>query len=344
MISDLRSLPKVELHRHLVGSIRLQTILDLAKEYNFPLPVHTLEELKPFVTISPNNNKDLGFILREMAKITQFCFPSRAAIARIAFEMVEDAFSDGLLYLEVRFSPAYMIAHGNLTQADVIESVLEGLNQASRSFQVQSGVIVGINREMGKEAARKSAELAIAYAGSGAVVGIDLAGDEAATPPRELESVFAPLRKDGRLGITIHAGEGAGAQSVADAIRYLGAKRIGHGVRSIEDPAVLSLIKQENVTLETCPTSNVVTGAVKSFATHPLRFFLDQGISATINSDDPSWFDVTLTEEYANALEKMNLTPHHLSTAVNNAALAAFLPLKERTDLAAKIAPFYTTD
>ena len=154
MNSVLKSLPKVELHRHLVGSIRLQTILDLAQEYKFNLPVSTLEELKPLVTISPNSGKNLGFILRKMAKFTQLCFPSRAAISRIAFEMIEDAFLDGLIYLEVRFSPVYMTAQGNLSQVDVIEAVLEGINQANQYFPVQCGVIVGINREMGKKVAK----------------------------------------------------------------------------------------------------------------------------------------------------------------------------------------------
>ena len=343
MNSVLKSLPKVELHRHLVGSIRLQTILDLAQEYKFPLPVSTLGELKPLVTISPNSGKNLGFILREMAKFTQLCFPSRAAISRIAFEMIEDAFLDGLIYLEVRFSPVYMTAQGNLSQVDVIEAVLEGLNQANRYFPVQCGVIVGINREMGKKVAKESADLALAYAGKGGVVGFDLAGDEAAAPPREFENIFIPLRADGRLGITIHAGEGAGARSVADAINYLGAQRIGHGVRAVEDPDVLDLIQHQNITLETCPTSNVITGAVQSFATHPLRFFLEKGISATINSDDPTWFNTTLTDEYSNAIEKMNLSLQDLAKVAQNAALGSFLPLEERLALADKIAPMYTT-
>lgn len=344
MTIPLTNLPKVELHRHLVGSLRLTTILDLAREYDLNLPAATLEELAPLVTIRPGEPKDLGFVLRKMAEITQRCFPSRAAVARIAYEMVADAWADGLVYLEIRFSPAYMTGQGGLTQSDLIEGVLRGLAIAAKDFPLRTGVVIGTNREMSLAAARETAALALSYAGRGMVVGVDLAGDEASSPARNLERVFTPLRADGRLGITVHAGEGLGAQSVADAIQYLGAQRIGHGVRAVEDPVVLELIRRENVTLETCPTSNVITGAVTSYAAHPLRYFLDEGIAATINSDDPSWFCVTLSDEYANSLEKMGLTRRHLAQAARNAALGAFLPLAEREALAEKIAPAYSGD
>jgi adenosine deaminase len=333
-LSGLRTfiadLPKVELHRHLPGSLRLETIIDLAHEYQFDLPTDDPQELKRYVQVTPGTPADLAYILRTVSAFLRRFFVSREAIARIAFEMVEDAWREGVIYLEVRFSPWYMATEHGLSLDDVVAGVADGLEAARARYPIHTAMLIGMTREAGLEACSRAANLALAQR---EVVGVDLSGDEQSHPARQFKSVFERIRRDGRLGITVHAGEASGPESVRDAIEYLGAHRIGHGVRVIHDPQVVELVRSRGVTLETCPTSNVLTGAVLSLADHPLRELLTAGVAATINTDDPSWFDTTLTGEYCLALAQLGLSFSELRQAVINAARGAFLPAAEREAL-----------
>lgn len=338
--ASLVRLPKVELHRHLPGSLRLQTIVDLADQYGFELPTRDLVALRPYVQVMPGTPANLGQILRTVSTFLRRCFVSREAVARVAREMVEDAAADGVVYLEARFSPEYMAMGNPISPQDVVEAALEGLTQAGAHFGVQTNALIGMTREAGLAACERAAKLALAYAGRG-VAGVDLSGDEEAYPPGPFATIFERLRADGDLGITVHAGEASGPESVRAAIEVLGAARIGHGVRVVHDPAVVELVRARGVTLETCPTSNVLTGAVPSLAEHPLGTLLRRGVSATISTDDPGWFDVTLTDEYATALDDLGLSFAELTTAALNAAHAAFLPADERRELAGRIDEAY---
>ncbi len=335
----LARLPKAELHRHLPGSLRLQTVIDLADEHGFELPTRDPEQLRPYLQVMPNTPADLGHILRTVSAFLRRCFVSRAAVARVAYEMVEDAARDGIVYLEARFSPEYMALDNPISPEDVLVAAAEGLAAAGARFGVQTGILIGMTREVGLASCERAARLALEHTDH--VVGVDLSGDEARFPPRPFAPIFERLRAHGGLGITVHAGEASGPASVRDAIEVLGARRIGHGVRVVHDPAVVDLVRARGVTLETCPTSNVLTGAVPSLADHPLRFLLQQGVSATINTDDPGWFDVTLTDEYETALDRLNLTFAELTTAALNAAHAAFLPAEDRAALARRLATAY---
>lgn len=339
--SFLTKLPKIELHRHLPGSLRLETIVELAQEYGFELPTYDPQELRHYVQVLPDTPADLSYILNTVSKFLQRCFASREAIARIAFEMVEDAWHDGLIYLEVRFSPWYLAAYHHLSLDEVMEGVVEGLATARAQYPVQSKIIIGMTRQAGLDICLQTVNLALAVAETNEVVGVDLSGDEAAHPARQFREVFEQIRADGRLGITVHAGEASGPESVRDAIELLSAHRIGHGVRVVRDPAVVDLVRSRGVILETCPTSNVMTGAVPSLAAHPLRQLLASGVAATINTDDPAWFDTTLTDEYYLALTKLGLSFEELRGAVLNAAHGAFLPATEREVLVKQLNTAY---
>lgn len=330
-------LPKIELHRHLPGSIRTQTFLDLADEYGLDLPARTVEGLRPYVEVMPDTPADLGHILRGLGDFQRRLFVSPAALSRLAFEMVEDAHHEGIIYLEMRFSPLTM-AGDELSFSQVMDGIRDGLQRARKQYPVQTTILLGMTRTADLETCARIARLAQKLAVEhDDVVGVDLSGDEAASPARSFVALFEQIRADGRLGITVHAGEAAGPESVRDAIELLGAHRIGHGVRAIHDPEVVRLIRERNIVLETCPISNALTGAVPRIEDHPLARFLRAGVAATINSDDPSWFDSTLDKEYYLALTTLGLSFEELHQAVVNAAEGAFLPPAERARLRSTI-------
>ena len=336
----IAQLPKIELHRHLPGSIRTQTFFDLAAEYGFKLPAHTVDDLRPYVQVMPDTPADLGHILRGLGDFQRCLFVSPTALSRLTFEMVEDAYREGIIYLEVRFSPLTM-AGESLTFQEVMQGIRDGLDRARDCYPVRTTILLGLTRTANVETCARIADLALSLAGQGDVVGVDLSGDEAASPPGVFVDLFDQIRTDGRLGITVHAGEAAGPQSVQDAVELLGAQRIGHGVRAILDPDVVQLVRERKVVLETCPISNALTGAVPRLEEHPLAQFLRAGVAATINSDDPSWFDSTLNKEYYLALTTLGLSFKELHQAVANAAQGAFLPDVERAQLSAAIDSAY---
>ena len=341
LASELQKLPKAELHRHLPGSYRLQTLLELAREYRLDLPTYDLEGLRQYAQVQPGAPANLGHILRTVSTFLRQFFVTREAIARFAFEMVEDAWRDGIVYLESRFSPWVLsVAHGHSFD-DVLMGAAQGVAAAQRLYPVQTGMLLGVTREAGLAVASQLADYALDVAGTLGVVGVDLAGDEEMYPPRQFAGVFERIRADGRLGITIHAGEAAGPDSVRAAVETLGAQRIGHGVRVIEDAETTEFVRARGIVLETCPTSNVATGAVGSFAAHPLKPLLARGVAATINTDDPGWFDISLTGEYLVSLTRLGLTFDELRQAAIHAAAGAFLPDPARAALVARIGNAY---
>lgn len=313
------------------GAIRLQTVIDVCRENGVALPTHDPEELRPYVQVVPGTPRNLSHLLSTISVFLSRCFPNREAVARIAYEAVEDAFREGIRYLELRFAPFPVVEANSISVADLMAGVAEGLRLALSRYPIQVGLLIGVSRHYGPEGCRKAVDLALQYAGSG-VVGVDMSGDEEKAPARLFAEDFKRLAGSG-LGITIHAGEAAGAWSVRDAVELLGAHRIGHGVRSVEDPAVVALLGERGVTLEMCPISNWWTGATPSYDVYPLRALHEAGVPVTINTDDPLWFNCTLLQEYELALTQLGVTPHALGEMILNGARGAFLPPTERTKL-----------
>lgn len=332
----LRRLPKIDLHLHLDGAVRPQTILELGRAHGISLPADTVEGLTPHVRVPPDCRSLARFLKTFDVWYPVLRFPD--AMTRIAREVCEDAARDNVVYFETRFCPLLQEAPGFPIEA-VIESVLEGLRQGMDATGLRAQAILCCYRSMSGESSVRTAKLALAYRDRG-VCGIDLAGDERSHPIAPHAEAFSIARR-ANLPITIHAGEDGGPAGVREAVEIHGARRIGHGTKSALDPPLLDLLARRGVALEVCLTSNVQTGAVARIADHPLPMFLDRGVPATLNTDDPAVSGITLTHEYRLAVEELGFELPDLERLARNAARAAFLPESERRRLEARIREGY---
>ena len=316
----LRLLPKIDLHRHLEGSLRLSTLAEVAQAHGVDLPSYNIEDLRPYVQVTDEEPNFHAFL--EKFRFLRRFYSTREAIERVAYEAVADAAADNVRYLELRFSPATLAAHQGFDLEEVTDWVIWAVEQAGRDFGVTTGLLVTIKRELSPAEAERVARVAFARAGRG-IVGLDIAGDEVNYPLAPFAGILRQAHREG-LGLTIHAGEATGAWSVREAVEEYGAERIGHGVRAAEDPEVVELLCRAGVTLEICPTSNIHTATVPHLARHPLRYFLAQDVRVTINTDDPSISNTTLTDEYLIAVREIGVSLPQLDAVVWNGVRAAF--------------------
>ncbi|HEX4954246.1 MAG TPA: adenosine deaminase [Thermoanaerobaculia bacterium] len=322
--------PLIDLHRHLDGNVRLGTVLDLGRQHGLPLPAWTAEALRPHVQVMSQEPDLLGFLAK--FALLKKVMVDYEAVRRIARENLEDAMAEGIDYLELRFSPYFMAEEHRLDPFGVVEAVCDALEEAE-DLPVAARLIVIISRHYGPEIGEVELETAIRHRHRG-VVALDLAGDEAGFPGELFVRHFARARDEG-LRLLAHAGEAAGAASVRQAILGLGAERIGHGVRAIEDQEVLDLIEERGITLECCPTSNLQTSTVPDLARHPLPAFVRRGLLATLNTDDPSISGIDLAHEYRLAATTLGMSEEELRRCQENAFEAAFLSDAEKAALLA---------
>jgi adenosine deaminase len=329
LLSTLQALPKIDLHRHLEGSLRLETMAEIAHQHGIDLPKWDLEELRPYVQIV-DDPPDFHTFLAKFALLRRF-YSSREAVERVTHEAVADAATDNIKYLELRFNPAALAHAQGFSYSEVTDWVCSTVKRAENDYKIKVRLIVQIGRDERVETAWQLADVAIAYKERG-VVGLDLAGDEVNYPATPFASVCRYAKEAG-LRLTVHAGEAGRAWNVREAIELLGADRIGHGVRSAEDLSVIDLLKQRGIALEMCPTSNIQTGVVHFLGLHPLRPFHQIGLKVTINTDDPSISNITLTYEYFTAITGIGLRLKDIYQTILNSAEASFLPLAERAEL-----------
>jgi len=325
----LQQIPKIDLHRHLEGSLRLQTLAEIALEHGIDLPSYRTEDLRRYVQ-ARDDQPDYHRFLAKFRLLRRF-YRSREALERIATEVVADAAADNIRYLELRFNPIALSRAQRFPLLDVVKWVTGAIARAQQTYPVTVRLLLQIGRDEIPSAAEEILELALAYRARG-IVGLDLAGDEVNYPAHRLAHIFRRARQEG-LGVTIHAGEVGGAANVRDAVLLFQAQRIGHGVHALENSEVVRLLMERNIALEVCPTSNLQTGAVRSLSHHPLPDMLALGLRATLNTDDPSISDTTLTDEYLVAVTAMGLNLEQIRTMVFNALDAAFLPEVERASL-----------
>lgn len=324
-------LPLVELHRHLDGSIRLATILELGLQHNLPLPAKTLEGLRPFVQVSTPQPGVMEFI--EKFEWLTGVLVNYDACRRVAYENVEDAFNEGIDYIELRYSPWFMAECHHLQPEGVVEAVIDGLRAGERDFPVKVNQLGILSRHYGPEIAMQELNAQLRFADQ--FVGLDLAGDEAHFPGEWYAKHFEKARNAG-WHITVHAGEAAGPQSIWQAVNELGAERIGHAVHAPEDEALLDFLRDKRIGIECNLTSNVQTSTVEDYPSHPMRLFLERGILASLNTDDPGISAIDLHYEYEVAAPKAGLTPRMIRQAQENALNTAFLTENEKMSLRAK--------
>ncbi len=334
----LQRMPKIDLHRHLEGSLRLQTLAEIAVEHGIDLPSYRTEDLRRYVQVR-EEEPDYHRFLAKFRLLRRF-YRSREALERIAVEVVADAAADNVRYLELRFNPVALSRAQRFPLRDVVEWVTDAIAGAQQTHPITVRLILQIGRDETPPVAEEILELALAYRDRG-IVGLDLAGDEVNYPAYRLAPIFRRARQEG-LGVTIHAGEVGGAANVRDAIVLFHARRIGHGIHALENSEVVRMLREQEIALEVCPTSNLQTGAIYSFSHHPLPDMLALGLRATLNTDDPSISDTTLTDEYLVAMKAIGLGLDQIRAMVFNALDAAFLSEAERESLRGQFAAWET--
>ncbi len=324
----IEKLPKVDLHVHLDGSLRIPTIIELAKKQKVKLPADNEDALKKII-ICRDECESLDEYL-EGFKVTLSVLQTEKALKRAAYELAEDASRENIRYMEVRYSPILHTQKG-LKLTTISEAVIDGLRSAERDFNIRTGVIICGIRNMDPATSLELAKLAVAYKNKG-VIGFDLAGSEYNYPAKEHKEAFY-LSLNNNINITIHAGEAYGPKSIAEALHYCGTHRIGHGTRLIEDGDLLNYVNDHRIPLEICIKSNLHTKSVRNLKEHPLKFFLDYGLRVTINTDNRLISNTTLTDEYMLAINELGLDYLDIKNTIINSFKSAFIPYRERVIL-----------
>lgn len=324
----IRKIPKVELHRHLQGSIRTTTIINIAHEYKVDLPEFTATGLDRLIKYE-HPAKDLGEFLKPCAIFSRIIVKPEIA-SRITYEAIEDAASDNIEYLELRFAPYTMSNNMKLDTRELLDAVTEAIKDAERDFPIVVKLVLGIARmDPVKYRGYNLQILTIAQDYPDFVVGFDLTGGEANFPPRLFTNFFGLVQERG-FKITIHAGEAAGSESVREAIELLGADRIGHGITALNDPSVVQLLRRPHgqkrpIAVEICPTSSFLTRTLPRNKVIPTIIrFLDYGVPVTISSDSPQVCNTRLTDEFQWLFGSKLLSTHQMILLFENAIEYSF--------------------
>lgn len=332
-LNKYAALPKVELHRHLEGSLRLTTMLDIARQHGVTVPV-SMFNLSGLVQVQDQDPMTFTNFLDKFKTLRLF-YKSPDVIHRVTEEAVEDAAKDHVRYLELRFTPVALSRAEGFPLHDVVDWVIKSSQAAAKKYEIKVGLIASVNRHESHELAEQVAWIAAEHMKNG-LVGLDLAGNEAEFASEPFYGIFKEAKQTG-LRITIHAGEWGPAENVREAIENLGAERIGHGVRVLEDENVTALAKESGTTFEVCVTSNFQSGVVKELKQHPLPRMIEKGLNTTINTDDPSVSRITLAREYQYACEDLDISINSVKQCILNAAQASFLPDVEKTEFVSSI-------
>jgi adenosine deaminase len=313
-------IPKTEIHCHLEGAIRTQTILDVAREYNLKLPTYEVVELDKHVKVF-DQLRDLQAVL-DAFTIFQNSITSPAVVERIAWELFEDCARQNIKLFEVRFSPDWAFHGHSLDWDESLEALLRAKERAEHELEMAIGIIAISSRGMGAESCVKTVDWAIRNKGH--IQAVDLADGELLYPMGDFVKPILKA-KDAGLKVTIHTGEDTPASYVWDTIHAFQPNRLGHGIHSIEDMKVVELIRERDVTLEVNPWSNYLTNSVKTIEEHPLKKLFDLGVRVTINSDDPEVLETNVNNEYRIAQEILGMSMEDIATCNRYAFESSFI-------------------
>ncbi len=324
----IEKLPKTDLHVHLDGSLRLDTVMELAKKYNVDLPTTDREQLFRLIYAGEVCNSLDDYL--KAFDITLSVMQTEESLERTAFELAEDAWNEGVRYIEVRYAPMLHTREG-LRLATVVEAVLRGLRMGKRSYGIRYGLILCGIRSMSTETSLRMAELCVAFKNRG-VVGFDLAGSEVNNPAAAHQRAFQ-LILNNNINCTAHAGEAYGPESISQAIHKCGAHRIGHGTRLIENGDLLNYVNDHRVPLEVCPSSNIQTKAASTWEAHPVDFFVDYGLRVTINTDNRLITDTTVSKELWLCHKHYGWSLEQIKEILVAGFKSAFISYREKTDI-----------
>jgi len=328
---DRYKLKKAELHLHLDGSLRPETVMELAKKDGIELSANNIDDVKKLLQVD-EDNKDLVEYLKKFSlpiKLMQ----NKENIKRIAFELVEDLAKENYVYAEIRFAPQLHLEQG-LSLEEVVESVKEGILEAECIYDIEVNILLCIMRHLAVEKSFEILELAEKFAGQ-KVVGIDLAGDEFNYSALLFKEVFNKAL-DRKIPFTIHAGEARGVESIREAIDC-GAKRLGHGIRAFEDEELMRELKDKKISLECCPISNYNTQAIPDFYKYPLKKYIQEGLKACLNTDNRTVSNTNYIKELE-FLDKFNpLNEEEIKMASKNAIEGAFIGEIRKLELLKKL-------
>jgi adenosine deaminase len=313
-------IPKTEIHCHLEGSIRTQTIIDIARGYNLKLPSYESSELDKHVKVY-DQLRDLQSVLDAFA-IFQNSITSPVIFERIAWELFEDCARQNIKLFEVRFSPDWAFHGHNLNWDACLDGLLRAKERAESELDMAIGIIAITSRGMGAESCVKTVDWAIRHKNH--IQAVDLADGELLYP---MSNFVKPIlkAKGAGLKVTVHTGEDTPASAVWDTIHAFQPDRIGHGIHSIEDMKVVELIKEHNITLEVNPWSNYLTNSVRTIEEHPLKKLFDLGVKVTINSDDPEVLETNVNNEYRIAHEVLGMSMADIAACNRHAFEASFI-------------------
>lgn len=324
----IRRLPKPELHCHLDGSLRVETVIDLAAKQKNEIPTFDYDELKKILNVGENIGSLEEYIKR--FDITLAVMQTPESLIRTSYELAEDCASDGVRYLEVRYSPILHTQSG-MTLVETVDAVHQGLSQAENDFNIQTGIIICGIRHISPEVSLKLADLTVQFKNKG-VVGFDLAGAEENFPAKHHQEAFSLILRN-NINTTLHAGEAFGPESIHQAVHYCGAHRIGHGTRLKENPELMDYVNDHRIALEICLTSNIQTKSIRSFSHHPFKYYFDNHLRVTLNTDNRLISNTTLTDEYWLAHKLYGLNLSNFRTIIINGFKSAFMHHGKRRKL-----------
>jgi adenosine deaminase len=321
----IQRLPKTDIHCHLDGCLRPRTVLELAEAQGIKLPTRRLPALTRLLQAGKRTRSLADYL--KIFDLTLSVMQERSALYRVAFELAEDAAAESVKHLEVRFAP---ILHRKkkLGYEAIVDSVVDGLRDAGMKNGLTTGVIICGIRSMDPRTSVELAELAVAYKGRG-VLAFDLAGQEKDYPAKAHREAFEVILRN-NVNSTVHAGEAFGPASIAQALHYCGAHRIGHGTRLHEDPDLMRYVNDHRIPLEVCLSSNVQTRAVKSIKDHPFGYYFRQGVRVTLNTDSRLISATTVSHEIALAARAFRLGPYEVKRILINGFKSSFLPYTQK--------------
>lgn len=325
------ALQKTEIHCHLEGAIRTTTLIDIARQYNLPLPSHEPAELDRHVKVL-DQWRDLHAVL-EAFGIARNSLASAEVVERIAWELFEDSAAQNIRLFEVRFSPDWAFSAHKLDWDAALEGLLRARERAEAAFDMAIGLIAITSRSLGPDSCARTVDWAVRHRDH--ICAIDLADSERDFPLSDFVPHIRRAREAG-LKVTIHTGEDTPASFVVDTIRQASPDRIGHGIHIIDDPRAVELVRERGLTLEVNPWSNYLTSSVRTIEEHPLKRLFDLGVRVTVNSDDPEVLDTNLNNEYRIAHEVLGMSLEDLAACSRTAFEASFIPEAHRSPIWAR--------